>query len=227
MLTWVRWDRGDGRPKIDGEVGPLRVEVFALGELEANCYLVWCEQTGQAMVIDPGGDPAPVFQSAGRRKLSVVLIVNTHGHVDHIAGNARLRQLTGARLLIGAGDAPMLGNPALNLSSWVGESLAMAADDLLNDGDRITVGELVFAVIYTPGHSPGGICLHTAGAVFTGDTLFAGSIGRSDLPGGDTEQLMRSLEERLMILPGETMVYPGHGPTSTIALEKRCNPFLT
>ena len=204
----------------------MLVEVFVLGELEANCYLVSCEKTGKAMVIDPGGDPAPVIRSAKRRKLTIELIVNTHGHVDHMAGNARLRQLTGASLLIGAGDGPMLGNPALNLSNWVGVPVTMEADTLLDDGDRITVGELVFTVMHTPGHSPGGICLHITGAVFTGDTLFAGSIGRSDLPGGDGDQLQRSLHERLMTLPGETVVYPGHGPTSTIAAERQCNPFL-
>lgn len=204
----------------------MLVEVFVLGELEANCYLVSCEKTGKAMVIDPGGDPAPVIRSAKRRKLTIELIINTHGHVDHMAGNAHLRQLTGASLLIGAGDGPMLGNPALNLSNWVGVPVTMEADTLLDDGDRITVGELVFAVMHTPGHSPGGICLHITGAVFTGDTLFAGSIGRSDLPGGDGDQLLRSLHERLMTLPGETVVYPGHGPTSTIAAERQCNPFL-
>jgi len=204
----------------------LLVETFSLGELEANCYLVWCEKTGKALVIDPGGDPAPVIRSASRRKLGIAHIVNTHGHIDHIAGNARLRQLTGASLLIGAGDGPMLADPALNLSSWVGGPVTMKADGLLDDGDHITVGELVFAVMHTPGHSPGGICLHITGAVFTGDTLFAGSIGRSDLPGGDGDRLLRSLHERLMTLPGETVVYPGHGPTSTIAAEKRCNPFL-
>jgi glyoxylase-like metal-dependent hydrolase (beta-lactamase superfamily II) len=204
----------------------LIVEVFTLGELQANCYLVACEKTGKAMVIDPGGDPAAVIQTANRLKLAIELIVNTHGHIDHMAGNARLRQSTGAALFIGAGDGPMLGNPALNLSSWVGNPVAMEADGLLADGDCITVGELTFTVIHTPGHSPGGICLHTNGAVFTGDTLFAGSIGRSDLPGGDGEQLMASLEHRLMTLSSDTVVYPGHGPSSTIASEKRCNPFL-
>lgn len=202
------------------------VEVFTLGELQANCYLVACEKTGKAMVIDAGGDPAAVIRTANRRKLTIELIVNTHGHVDHMAGNARLRQLTGAALFIGAGDGPMLANPALNLSSWVGEPVAMEADGLLNDGDHLTVGELAFTIIHTPGHSPGGICLHTTGAVFTGDTLFAGSIGRSDLPGGDGEQLMASLRNRLMPMPGDTVVYPGHGPSSTIASERRCNPFL-
>ncbi len=203
------------------------IHTFTLGDLQANCYLLGCEETRQALVIDPGGNPAPVLRAAARLGLNIETIVNTHGHIDHIAGNGRLQEATGARLLIGRADGPMLADPGRNLSLWVGRRLpAVEPDLLLDDGDTIALGRHALEVLHTPGHTPGGICLYLPGSVFTGDTLFAGSIGRHDLPGGDYQTLLDSIRTRLLALPPDTAVYPGHGPATTIALEQEGNPFL-
>ena len=203
------------------------LQVFTLGSLQANCYLVGCEESKKAAVIDPGGDPSAVVAAARREGLTIELIINTHGHLDHVAGNAALRDATGARLCISREDGPMLSDASLNLSLLVGMRLPpIEPDVLLDDNSQLSIGQLEFAVLLTPGHTPGGLCLYGEGVLFTGDTLFAGSIGRTDLPGGNYEQLIESIQTKLLDLPTATEVYPGHGPSSTIALEKMGNPFL-
>jgi glyoxylase-like metal-dependent hydrolase (beta-lactamase superfamily II) len=185
------------------------IRQLEVGAMDNFSYLVGCTETRKAMVIDPGGDIDKILSAARSDGLSIEIILNTHGHGDHTAGNAALQARTGARILIHAADAG-----------------GIRADGLLSDGDRLQVGELSVEVIHTPGHTPGGICLYTEGHLFTGDTLFVGDSGRTDLPGGDRPTLGASIR-RLMALPEDTVVWPGHdyGPTpsSTLAWEKRHN----
>lgn len=203
------------------------IQCTPLGGMGANCYLVACEETKEALVIDPGGDPGPVLANAEKKGLTVKYIINTHGHIDHIMGNDLLKKATGAKVLIHELDAEMLPNAKLNLSGFVGDSIKQApADQLLTEGDKVDIGKISLEVVHTPGHTRGGICLKGEGVVFTGDTLFAGSIGRTDFPGGSFEDLINSIKTKLLCLPDDTAVYPGHMQDSTIGQEKRFNPFL-
>ncbi len=185
------------------------IRQLEVGTMDNFCYLVGCAETRQAMVIDPGGDIDKILSAARSESLTIKIIVNTHGHGDHTAGSAALKARTGARVLIHAADAG-----------------GVQADGHLSDGDRLRVGALLVEVIHTPGHTPGGVCLYAGGNLFTGDTLFVGDSGRTDLPGGDRSTLGASIR-RLMKLPEDTVVWPGHdyGPTpsSTLAWEKRHN----
>ncbi|MFZ5641949.1 MAG: MBL fold metallo-hydrolase [Bacillota bacterium] len=205
----------------------MLIKCIPLGGMGANCYVVACDDTKEALVIDPGGEPRPVLSFVEKEGLKVKYIVNTHGHIDHIMGNDLLKQATGARVLIHELDAEMLQNPRLNLSGFMGGSIKLAqADQLLTEGDTVEVGKVSLEVIHTPGHTRGGICLKGDGVVFTGDTLFSGSIGRSDFPGGSAETLINSIKTKLLPLPDDTAVYPGHMQESTMGEEKKYNPFL-
>lgn len=195
-----------------------------------NCYLVACEETGEAAVIDPGGEAERILKAVAERQLKVRYIINTHGHIDHVGANGRVKEATGAQILIHAADAPYLLDERRNLLLYLPEargSLA-PADRTLEEGEVISLGTTVrLTVLHTPGHTPGGICLVGDGLIFTGDTLFAGSIGRTDLPGGSYAELLRSIREKLLVYPDETIIYPGHGPSSTLGAERATNPFLT
>ena len=200
---------------------------FVVGFLSTNCYLFVCRRTGEAAIIDPGTssgeEVAAILREAQKLSAEVRLVINTHGHPDHVAGDGLLKEATGADVLIHEADAPMLASPPW---PWPGLK-PLKPDRLLKDGDIIHVGHLRLRVLHTPGHSPGSICLHerSEGLLFTGDTLFAGAIGRTDLPGSSEEEMMRSLA-RLMELPDETAIWPGHGPPSTIGTEREGNPFV-
>ncbi|MDB4264841.1 MBL fold metallo-hydrolase [bacterium] len=174
------------------------------------CYIVGCEETRKAMVIDPGADVERILSEADKANLNIVNIVNTHGHGDHTAGNAKLKSLTGAKSFIHARDADRYPE----------------ADVQLNKADQLKLGQITFDVIHTPGHTPGGICLYAKGNLFTGDTLFVGDSGRTDLAGGHRPTLGKSIR-RLMQLPDDTIIWPGHNygptPSSTIHWEKRNN----
>lgn len=205
----------------------MKIIKLEVGQLGANCYIVYCEKTLQGMVIDPGGDAEKILTILSRENITVTCIVNTHGHADHIAGNDELKVATGAPVLIHGEDAKMLVSAQGNLSTYIGNNLiCQAADRLLTDGDRIVVGEMQFQVLHTPGHTSGGICVYGNEVVFSGDTLFEQSIGRTDFPGGSHRQLMNSIKTKLFVLADDTVVLPGHGGNTTIGVERQTNPFI-
>lgn len=203
-------------------------EGMAVGSMGSNCYLIGCEQTKDAVVVDPGAEGRRILSRLEKHGLKCTKVILTHGHADHIGALEDVLNATGAEVLIHEADAGMLISPAKNLSMYMGSMLEFNdADRLLKDGDTVEVGTITLEVMHTPGHTPGGICLKVGDNLITGDTLFAGSIGRSDFPGGDHNQLIRSIKNKLLGFPGQTRVYPGHGPASTIDEEKKFNPFLS
>lgn len=212
--------------------GPIILQtVVAKGAVDTNCYLVGCPQTKKAAVIDPGAfSPEEVKTVLGlleKDGLRAECIINTHGHIDHIAGNRAIKQATGAPILIHADDAGRLGDGQLNGSFLFGMDIqSPPADRLIKDGEDIELGELKLRVLHTPGHTPGGICLLLDGVLFSGDTLFAGSVGRTDLPGGSDRTIMKSIKEKLLTMPDDTSVRPGHGPRTTIGRERKSNPYI-
>ncbi|UCH34212.1 MAG: MBL fold metallo-hydrolase [Armatimonadota bacterium] len=203
-----------------------------IGPIETNAYIIAHEASREAIVIDPGGPPAPILKILKDQDFELQAIVNTHGHGDHMAGDLLLKQATGAPVWVHEADAAMLTDPHANLLAWSGFDVETApADRTLREGDVITIGEghadeIKLHVAHTPGHTPGGMSLIGDGVVFSGDCLFAGGIGRTDLPGGSEYQLLTSIRDKLLSLPDETIVYPGHGPETTIGEERRRNPFL-
>lgn len=205
----------------------MKIKQLVVGPLGVNCYIVSCEDTKQAAIIDPGDQAEKIL---GKLKgLNAVAIVNTHGHADHIGANAAIKESTKAPIFIHEADAPMLSNARLNLSAFMGEEiLSPDADRILKSGDTIVIGGLRFYVLHTPGHTPGGICLleKEQSVLFSGDTLFAESVGRTDFPGGSMVQLAEAVQSKLMILPDNVKVLPGHGPATTIGHERSHNPFL-
>jgi glyoxylase-like metal-dependent hydrolase (beta-lactamase superfamily II) len=204
------------------------IEGRAMGAMGANCYLFACMESKKAALIDPGADGKTIYRWVLDKGFKVDYILLTHGHVDHIGAVDELRSLIGdVQVGIHAEDAGMLSDGRKNLSSYFGPGLVLkSADLLLQDGQKITVGQQSLKVIYTPGHSPGGVCYLSSEGLFSGDTLFAGSIGRTDFPGGSFDQLIKGIKEKLMVLPEDTRVFPGHGEETTIGFEKRENPFL-
>ena len=204
------------------------IRSLPVGPLQANCYLVGCDQTRQAVAIDPGGDVDRILSALAKNELTLKAIINTHGHMDHVGGNNGLKSATGADLMIHKGDAPLLEQVPQMAAAWGLKAEASPIPDrFLEEGELLTFGTLEFTVIHTPGHSPGGICLYekNTGALFVGDTLFAGSIGRTDLAGGDYDTLISSIQNKLFGLPEDTKVYNGHMEPTTIGKEKRFNPF--
>ncbi len=195
------------------------------------CYIVSCPETKEALVIDPGGHEELLAEKIKTDGLTLKYIVNTHGHSDHTAGNAKLKTLTGAKIVMHADDDKIFRSPeAQAFGRKMGFEPSPPADKTAKDGDQLTVGNITLQVIHTPGHSPGGICLLGDGNLFTGDTLFVGAIGRTDLPGSSHTVFMESIREKLLNLPEETVVWPGHDygpkPSSTIGIEKIANPYL-
>jgi hydroxyacylglutathione hydrolase len=207
------------------------IDRLILGAYQTNCYVLRSGRAaGDCLVIDPGLEPERLIDFLEEYHLNPVAVLLTHGHIDHIAGIPVLReQFGGTKVLIHELDAEMLTEPQTNLSVMAGMTFRTEPQDVaLGEGDVIEQAGVKLAVIHTPGHTPGGICLYSqdAGVAFVGDTLFASSIGRTDFPGGSMSQLLDSVKKKLFTLPDETKVYPGHGPATTIAHEKAHNPFF-
>ena len=209
----------------------MSLEIFAhhvVGALGCNCYVVGDPDTKEAVVIDPGDDADAIARSLAEKSVTVKAIVATHAHFDHVLAAERLRELTGAPFYMHDDDKPIL--------SWLEESGRLflgvelgpppEVDSSAREGERLVAGGVQLEIVHTPGHSPGSISLVGETALFSGDTLFAGSIGRTDLPGGDTDALAGAVKHKLFRLDEDVRVYPGHGPPTTIAIEKRSNPFV-
>jgi len=209
----------------------MKIDCLILGAFETNCYVLRDSATVvDCLIIDPGLQAEQLIDFLEGHKLNPVAAVLTHGHADHIAGVALLREnFPDIKVYVHKHDAKMLIEPTHNLSAFAGKAIKTGPADLfLQDGDIIEQASIRLQVLHTPGHTPGGICLYCEdeGAVFTDDTLFAESVGRTDFPGGSMSQLLKSIEQKLLQLPEETKVYPGHGPETTIAREKAHNSFL-
>jgi glyoxylase-like metal-dependent hydrolase (beta-lactamase superfamily II) len=206
------------------------LETFPVGLLQCNCTLLGDEATGEAMVIDPGDNIPFILVRLAAHKLTLKQIVVTHAHIDHVGGAVLLKRATGAPVLLNENDLPLLKMMDVQ-AGWLGVAAPEVAAPDVNAGDGLIVGiaNHKAEVLYTPGHTQGSICLHFVPEklLFAGDTLFAGSIGRTDLPGGDGRQILRSIHDRLMPLADETRVIPGHGAETTIGVERESNPFLT
>jgi glyoxylase-like metal-dependent hydrolase (beta-lactamase superfamily II) len=205
----------------------LIIKTLAVGPIQANCYIVGCEDTFEAAVIDPGDEGDRILMSLAESKLRLKYIINTHGHFDHVGANKRLKDATDAQILIHPLDAPMLNHLSASASSW-GLSIedSPPPDRKIEEADTISFGNITLNTIHTPGHTPGGISLHTDGYVFVGDTLFAGSVGRTDFPGGDMGTLTASIQNKLFVLGDNVTVFPGHMGQTTIGRERRYNPFV-
>jgi hydroxyacylglutathione hydrolase len=213
------------------------LKLLIVGIFDTNCYILGCKETLEGMIIDPGTfsrqEEQRILDEVSRNKLNIKYILNTHGHPDHIAGNKSIKEATNAEILIHKDDALKLVDPILNGSQFIGIDITSpAADWSLEEGDIITVGKIQLEVIYTPGHSKGSISILGKGFVFTGDTLFAGSVGRTDKldgspnPDASWDDELHSIKAKLLTLPDEVKIFPGHGPASTIGKERRANPFL-
>ncbi|MBU4318516.1 MAG: MBL fold metallo-hydrolase [Proteobacteria bacterium] len=201
------------------------IKMLTVGPIMANCYILGCERTKLCAVIDPGGDEEDILMALAKLHLTVKYILNTHGHFDHVGGNKGLKDATGAEILIHTQDAPMLGGPS-PMAFGMGVKSSPPPDRTIQDGDTIEFGDITLSVIHTPGHTPGGVSFLTQGAVFVGDTLFAGSVGRTDFPGGNFATLAHSIQKKLFVLGDDVVVYPGHmGPTK-IGEERKYNPFV-
>jgi glyoxylase-like metal-dependent hydrolase (beta-lactamase superfamily II) len=202
------------------------VDKLELGPFATNCYIVGSESNREGMIIDPADKAKEILKRVEDLQLDIKLIALTHGHIDHIGALKKIKEATGAEVAIHADDAGSLRKQPLTIMLGLFYPIPPPPDRLLKDGDSIEVGDLHFAVLHTPGHTPGGICLLGEGVVFSGDTLFNYGFGRADLPGGNESRLMNSIQSRLMTLPDETIVYPGHGIDTTIGAERKGNPYL-
>lgn len=207
----------------------MHIERLEVGTLETNCYILSDPISKEAVVIDAGADVAEILYYLEHQQLKVKLVLNTHGHYDHTQANDALREATGAPLAIHCDDAELLAIPEKVSAKMMAKADACKpAEQLLHNGDSISFGSYQLQVIYTPGHTKGGCCFYETNekVCFTGDTLFQGGVGRTDLYGGNYTALMHSIRERLHKLPDDVIIYPGHGPSSTMGLERKYNPFF-
>ncbi|MBW2021085.1 MAG: MBL fold metallo-hydrolase [Deltaproteobacteria bacterium] len=208
------------------------IKQMKVGPMDVFCYILGCEDTHKGLVIDPAGEEERILETALGWGLTIESVVNTHGHPDHTCGNRKIAEQTQAKIYMHALDDRFFNTPqGQSMAMQMGFTPSPPADVLLEDGDTVPFGYKELTVLHTPGHSPGGICLHVENNLFTGDTLFVGAVGRTDLPGGSLETLLGSIKNKILSLPDDTIIWPGHDygrrPTSTIALEKTHNPYIT
>lgn len=205
----------------------MLIETLVVGMIQANCFLVADKATKKAIIIDPGGDAPVIVRRVNDLGLDVVAVIATHGHFDHVEGLAGVKEKISAPIMVHPEDIPLIKGMR-SQGALFGISVAQAPppDRLLNDGDEIPFGNLTAKILHTPGHSPGSVSVLVGNDIFVGDLLFAGSIGRTDLMGGDYDTLINSVVKRIFTLPAETVVHPGHGPDTKVGIEKRTNPFF-
>ncbi len=203
----------------------LGIETMVVSMFATNCYLVYCNQTRAAVVIDPGAEAKKIIYKIKHLNLELRYILNTHGHIDHVGANGRLKAEFNAPVMLHEKDISLYNNPGFGLKHVLKKQ--PHPDHFLKEGDIISIGSEQLKVIETPGHTEGGVCFLNSDRLFCGDTLFAGSVGRTDLAGGSYQTLITSINQKLLTLPKETIVYPGHGPLTTIGNEIVSNPFLT
>lgn len=202
------------------------LRTLVVGPFESNCYIVGSESTKEGLIIDPGAEANEILKNVNELSLDIKTIALTHAHIDHIGALKEVKDATGAEIAIHSDDASLLRDRSFGMAFGISYPVPPSPDRLLNGGDSLDIGDLHFLVLHTPGHSRGGICLLGHGVVFSGDTLFNYGIGRTDFPGCSYSQIMNSIHTKLMVLPDNTIVYPGHGPDTTIGAERRGNPFL-
>lgn len=206
----------------------MNIYKFTVGNFAVNNYLVHPVNSSKAILFDAGDETEPILKKIDELGLELIYLVNTHGHSDHIFGNKIILEHTGAQLLIHELDEPFLFNPQLNLSAFLGAELESPKPDrILQEGDTISLEDLEFKVLHTPGHTPGHISLLSDGHAFVGDVIFQGSVGRTDLPKSSGQQLIHTIRTKIYDLPDETNLYPGHGPNTTVGQEKVSNPFVS
>lgn len=216
-------------PIKNKEVLNLKIVTLVVGPIMENCYIIYDEKSLEGIIVDPGDEADRILTAVKNLNLTIKYIVNTHAHADHIGANKEIGEKLKAKLAVHADDAAMLTDPQLNLSvaGYMGRLIiSQPADILLHEGDTIVFGNCEFKVVHTPGHTPGGICLVGENVVISGDSLFAGSIGRTDFPTSSMTDLISSLKEKIMTLDPNMQVFPGHGGTTNIGWEKQNNPYL-
>ncbi len=206
----------------------MMIQSFLSGPLSVNCYVAYDETTKKGFIVDPGGKNEQLSAFCKQEGLTIEYIILTHGHGDHIGGvEAYLNEFAGSKLVASINERGMLENSGLNMSSMTqGYAISLHADQYVEDGDTLSVGNLLLRFIHTPGHTPGGMCIYVDNVVFTGDTLFQQSIGRTDFPGSSFAEIQSSIRKKLFLLPDETTVLPGHMGATTIGFEKENNPFV-
>ncbi len=206
----------------------MRYEIIVVGTYDTNCYLAFCEDSRESVIIDPGAESDKIIKVIADLELRPVLVLNTHGHVDHIGANLDVIEKYGIPLAIHPADEPMLqADETTYLSLGLVGRKSPPADRFLDDGERVSFGRASLRILHTPGHSPGSVSLVGDGILFSGDTLFNDGVGRTDLPGGSWKDLVSSIKEKILTLSDDTIVLPGHGPWTTVAQEARSNPFLS
>jgi glyoxylase-like metal-dependent hydrolase (beta-lactamase superfamily II) len=212
------------------DAGEARLITMVVGQLEVNCYMLWDPGSMKAFIIDPGGDAGLIQEEIEAKGLKAEYIINTHGHFDHVGAARKIKDLTGARLALHPNDTALMAEAQERARVWGIETEDQPKPDvLLEDGSTLSAGAVTLEVLHTPGHTPGGVCLYLKdpGIIFTGDTLFSGSIGRTDLDGGSYDEIIKSIKTRLLPLGDDVRVLPGHGPATTMGIEKAINPFVT
>jgi len=207
------------------------VKIFNKNSMGQNIYLCHCKATGEGILIDAGcntADEKAILTAISENSITVKAILLTHGHYDHVTGVEKIKQATGAKVYCHICEKQMLENPELNLSCLTANKIYVTPDEIFNDGDTFQFGQCMVKILHTPGHTPGGVCYYNedCGLLFSGDTLFKSSIGRTDFPQGDQQKLIRNINAKLLTLPEDVAVYPGHGDSTTIGREKKQNPFL-